>query len=107
MILSVHVNNFLVYSNEVELSAKADMHIKKFSENVYRSKHFNVLKSICIYGANNSGKTCLIRAINSIKNVLLGIVAEVPPKANAHSVTTLNMIQLLKTDISGALYMNV
>lgn len=30
MILSVRVNNFLVYSNEVELSAKADMHIKSF-----------------------------------------------------------------------------
>lgn len=79
MILSVRVNNFLVYSNAVELSAKADMHIKKFADNVYKSKNFSILKSICIYGANNSGKTCLIRAINSIKNVLLGIVAEVPP----------------------------
>lgn len=87
MILSVRVNNFLVYSNEVELSAKADMHIKKFSDNVYRSKHFNILKSICIYGANNSGKTCLIRAINSIKNVLLGIVAEVPPNIFSNDAT--------------------
>ena len=78
MILSVRVNNFLVYSNEVELSLKADMHIKKFSDNVYRNNYFNVLKSLCIYGANNSGKTCMIRAINSVKNVLLGLVAEVP-----------------------------
>ena len=78
MILSVRVNNFLVYSNEVELSLKADMRIKKFSDNVYRNNYFNVLKSLCIYGANNSGKTCMIRAINSIKNVLLGLVAEVP-----------------------------
>ena len=67
MILSVRVNNFLVYSNEVELSLKADMHIKKFSDNVYSNNYFNVLKSLCIYGANNSGKTCMIRAINSIK----------------------------------------
>lgn len=78
MILSVRVNNFLVYSNEVELSLKADMRIKKFSDNVYSNNKFNVLKSLCIYGANNSGKTCMIRAINSIKNVLLGLVAEVP-----------------------------
>lgn len=78
MILSVRVNNFLVYSNEVELSLKADMHIKKFSDNVYSNNYFNVLKSLCIYGANNSGKTCMIRAINSIKNVLLGLAAEVP-----------------------------
>ncbi len=78
MILSVRVNNYLVYSNEVELSLKADMRIKKFSSNVYCNNNFNVLKSVCIYGANNSGKTCLIRAINSIKNVLLGMRAEVP-----------------------------
>ena len=51
-----------------------------------RNKHFfirhfgnlHILKSVGIYGANNVGKTCLIRAINSIKNVLLSIVAEVP-----------------------------
>lgn len=78
MILSVRVNNFLVYSNEVELSMKADMRIKKFNNNVYKKNNFNVLKSVCIYGANNSGKTCLVRAINSICNVLLGLVAEVP-----------------------------
>lgn len=78
MILSVRVDNFLVYSNPVELSLEADMRIKKFADNVYLDGGFSALKSACIYGANNSGKTCLIRAINSIKNVLLGITAEVP-----------------------------
>jgi hypothetical protein len=78
MIIAVRVNNYLVYSNEVELSLVANMKIKKFSTNVYKEKRFNILKSACIYGANNSGKTCLIRAINTIKNVLLGYVAEVP-----------------------------
>ncbi len=77
MILSVRVNNFLVYSNEVELSMKADMRIKKFNNNVYKKNNFNVLKSVCIYGANNSGKTCMVRAINSICGVLLGIGGEV------------------------------
>ncbi len=79
MILSVRVNNFLVYSNEIELSLIADMRIKRFVGNVYKSNNFNVLKSVCVYGANNSGKTCLIRAINSIRNVLLANSAEVPP----------------------------
>lgn len=78
MILSVRVNNFLVYSNAVELSMKADMHIKKFSDSVFKANNFNILKSVCIYGANNSGKTCLVRAINSIRNVLLGFVTEMP-----------------------------
>ncbi len=78
MILSVRVDNFLVYSNEVEISLEADMRIKKFADNVYMKNGFSALKSVCIYGANNSGKTCLVRAINSIKNVLLGLAAEVP-----------------------------
>ncbi len=78
MLLKVRVDNFLVYSNDVELSLIADMRIKRFADNVYENMGFNVLKSVCVYGANNSGKTCLVRAINSIKNVLLGLVAEVP-----------------------------
>ncbi len=77
MILKVMIDNFLVYSNEVELSMIADMRIKKFNSNVYKENGFNVLKSLCIYGANNSGKTCVLRAINSIQNVLLGFVADV------------------------------
>ena len=78
MILSIRIDNFLVYSNDVELTLKADMRIKKFSSNIYSENRFNVLKSACIYGANNAGKTCIVRAINSIRNVLLGVVAEVP-----------------------------
>ncbi len=78
MLIKVRVDNFLVYSNDVELSLIADMRIKRFADNVYENMGFNVLKSLCVYGANNSGKTCLVRAINSIKNVLLGLVAEVP-----------------------------
>lgn len=77
MIISVRVDNFLVYSNDVELSLTADMHIKKITDNVYKQNGFNILKLACIYGANNSWKTCLIRAINSIKNVLLGVPVKV------------------------------
>ncbi len=79
MILSIRVNNFLVYAKETEMSLIADMRIKKFYSNVYQKNNFNVIKAACIYGGNNVGKTCVIRAINSIRNVLLGVVAEVPP----------------------------
>ena len=87
MILGVRINNFLVYSNEVELSAVADMRIKKFITNVYKKNEFNILKSLCIYGANNAGKTCVLRAINSIKNVLLGVVADVSTNIFVESKT--------------------
>jgi len=79
MILSIRINNFLVYAYETEMSLIADMRIKKFYSNVYQQNNFNVVKAACVYGGNNVGKTCVIRAINSIRNVLLGIVAEVPP----------------------------
>ncbi len=78
MILSIRINNFLVYAKETEMSLIADMRIKKFYSNVYQQNNFNVVKAACVYGGNNVGKTCVIRAINSIRNVLLGIVAEVP-----------------------------
>lgn len=79
MILSIRINNFLVYANETKMSLIADMRIKKFYSNVYQLNNFNVVKAACIYGGNNVGKTCVIRAINSIRNVLLGVIAEVPP----------------------------
>lgn len=78
MILSVRMNNFLVYAKGAEFSLIGDARIKKFDSNVYCENGFRVLKSACIYGANNVGKTCVLRAINSIRNVMLGMVAEVP-----------------------------
>ncbi len=72
MIISVSVNNFLVFSNKIEFSLKADMHIKRFPENVFSYEKTNVVKSACIYGTNNSGKTCLIEAISTIRDIMLG-----------------------------------
>lgn len=77
MILDIKIDNYLVYSNEVELSMEADMRIKKFSDNVCKQAGKNILKSTCLFGANNSGKSSFIRGINTIKNVLLSYVAEV------------------------------
>lgn len=79
MILSIRINNFLVYASKTEMSLVADMRIKKFYSNIYQQNNFNVVKAACVYGGNNVGKTCVIRAINSIRNVLLGVVAKVPP----------------------------
>lgn len=85
MILSVRMANFLVYADSVEFSLKADPRIKKFDSNVYSENGFNALKSACIYGANNVGKTCVLRAVNSICNVMLGMVAEVPTNLYSNS----------------------
>ncbi|WP_297713171.1 ATP-binding protein [Clostridium sp.] len=71
MIIEIRAKNCFAFEDQISISMKADMRNKKFSSNVYTEKNFNVLKTIGIYGANNSGKTCIIKCIRSIKNVLL------------------------------------
>lgn len=85
MILRVRVNNFLVYAQQTELSLVADMRIKKFDANVGKINNFSVVKAACIYGGNNVGKSCLTKAIGSIKDVLLGYVANVSPNIYTNS----------------------
>ncbi|MDP4180471.1 MAG: ATP-binding protein [Bacillota bacterium] len=77
MIVNVRINNSFVFVNEVELSLKADMRNKKFATNVYSENNYNILKAVGIYGPNNVGKTCLIKSIRSIRNVLLNKDIEV------------------------------
>lgn len=71
MIVELRAKNCFVFSNEIVFSLKADMRNKKFATNVYRENYFNVLKTSGIYGPNNVGKTCLIKCIRSMKNILM------------------------------------
>ena len=50
---------------------KADMRNKKFASNVHKENNFNILKTAGIYGPNNAGKTCLIKCIKAIRQILL------------------------------------
>ena len=67
MILGIKIKNFLVFGGEGEMSLAAHPQIKKFYSNVAESGGFSVLKSACIYGANNVGKTCMLRAVAAVK----------------------------------------
>lgn len=49
----------------------ADMRNKKFASNVHKENNFNILKTAGVYGPNNTGKTCLVKCIRSIKEALL------------------------------------
>lgn len=71
MIIEVRAKNVFAFNEQVALSMKADMRNKKFATNVHKENNFNVLKSVGIYGANNTGKTCLLQCIKAIKNVIL------------------------------------
>ncbi len=73
MITEVKLNNCFIFSDSIELSLIADMRTKKFPYNVYSENNYNILKSVGIYGQNNAGKTCLIKSIKTIKNIILDI----------------------------------
>lgn len=71
MLLKFQTENFEVFNKPVELSLEANMHTKKLLSNVVQTKQGNVLKSLAIYGPNNTGKTCTIEAIAAYQDVLL------------------------------------
>ena len=71
MIIEVRAKNCYAFEDDITFSMKADMRNKKFGANVHKENNFNVLKTVGIYGPNNAGKTCLIKCIRAIRNVLL------------------------------------
>lgn len=71
MLLNVRIENFLVYSASVDFSLLADKR-RRFDGSVAESAGFSVLKSACLYGANNVGKSCTLRAIRALKCILSG-----------------------------------
>ena len=71
MIVEIRAKNCFVFEEKISFSMKADMRNKKFASNVHRENNFNVLKTVGVYGPNNVGKTCLVKCIRAIKQVLL------------------------------------
>ena len=72
MLLSLKVNNCLIYNSEIEFSMRANMHYKRFPNNVITKGNVNVLKTAVLFGPNNSGKTNFVRIISMIKDLMLG-----------------------------------
>lgn len=79
MIIEVRAKNCFAFENNITFSMKADMRNKKFDSNVHKENNFNILKTVGIYGPNNAGKTCLIKCIRAIRNVLLNKDSELMP----------------------------
>ena len=72
MLLSLKVNNCLIYNSEVEFSLRANMHYKRFPNNVAKVGKINALKTAVLIGPNNSGKTNFVRIIATLKEIMLG-----------------------------------
>lgn len=90
MIIEVRAKNCFIFAEEIAFSMQADMRNKKFSSNIHKENNFNVLKTAGIYGPNNSGKTCLIKCIAAIKQILLNI----PNKLMANLFTNSDICEL-------------
>lgn len=71
MITSFKFDNCFAFDKQVEMILRADMRTKRFSSNVsIINENLNVLKSIAIYGPNNTGKTSFINCVRAIKRTL-------------------------------------
>ncbi|MCD8119361.1 MAG: ATP-binding protein [Lachnospiraceae bacterium] len=70
MLVELRVKNCYIFSEEIVFSMKADMTNKKLAANVHRGAGCDVLKTACIYGPNNVGKTCLIKCFKGLKQIL-------------------------------------
>ena len=76
MIIELRAHNCFSFAAPITFSMKADMRNKKFDSNVHKENNFNILKVAGIYGANNAGKTCLVKCIRAIKQALLNKTME-------------------------------
>ena len=72
MLLSLKVNNCLIYNSEVEFSMRANMHYKRFPDNATKVGKIYALKTAVLIGPNNSGKTNFVRIIETMKEIMLG-----------------------------------
>lgn len=84
MLIELRSKNCFAFQEPISFSMKADMRNKKFSTNVHQENNFNVLKTAGIYGPNNSGKTCLIKCIHSMKQILLDKTPNLIPNLFSH-----------------------
>ena len=69
MLVEFRVANFLSFREEQVLSmvaSKDDSH----PENIIEGEKFNLLKTAAVYGANASGKSNLIKALDCMINIV-------------------------------------
>ena len=79
MIIELRAKNCFSFEEQIIFSMKADMRNKKFSSNVYKENNFNILKTVGVYGPNNAGKTCLVKCIDAVKQILLNKTQNLMP----------------------------
>ncbi|MCD8308082.1 MAG: ATP-binding protein [Clostridia bacterium] len=76
MLVSFSAENFMAFSTGKSLCMRPDKDIRTKDAGVFHLDSVSILKSCCIYGPNNSGKSCLIHAMECIRDLILNHVNE-------------------------------
>ena len=102
MLYSVKLKNVEAFNNEIIFSMNADMRTKRLNTNVINTVDNAVVKASAIYGPNNTGKTCFIRSIETIKNAILDIDNNF--NSNIHTKDSLTEIEISFIDVHRYIY---
>jgi uncharacterized protein len=70
MLIRFVVSNFLSFNEETEFNMLTG-NFKIHKSHILTSKNIELLKSAAIYGANGSGKSNLIKAVDFLKNIVI------------------------------------
>ncbi|MCD8296549.1 MAG: ATP-binding protein [Prevotella sp.] len=73
MLINFTFQNFRSFKDEKTLSMEAGS-IKELKDSVIHKGSYHLLPAAVLYGANSSGKSNVLLALNTMKNVLLGSV---------------------------------
>jgi AAA15 family ATPase/GTPase len=71
MIVDFTVGNFLSFNEKRTLSFEAQGGVSELKDNFFTFEKQNLLRSIVLYGANSSGKSNLIKALNRMRFCVL------------------------------------
>ncbi len=72
MLISLTIDNCLIFDQVTEFSLQANMQSRRFIQNIAPAGKLHVVKSAIVIGPNNSGKTNLVRIFGSLKGMILG-----------------------------------
>lgn len=83
MLIQFRVGNYRSFSSEVTLSLEAVRAFKEHPGNVAEAERYRLLRSAAIYGANASGKSNLVKAVQFMRECVLwsaerNSVAQIP-----------------------------
>ncbi len=104
MLPSFFSRNFMGLKYGARVDMFPDDEIRTKEAGVFRLESSGILKSCCIYGPNNSGKSCLFHAAECIRDLILGRVNERYMRSNKESGSSIISFYVEICDDEGKAY---